>query len=144
MDKQRKFQAPMVGGSSLLVIFAVLCLTVFALLGFSTVQADRRLADASIAAVSAYYAADCEAEKIFAQLRAGQDVQGVQEDGGVYSYACPISETQMLLVQVQREEDGGWQVLSWQSVSTAQWSDEQYINVWSGDIDMDSEDKGER
>ena len=53
MDKQRKFQAPMVGGSSLLVIFAVLCLTVFALLGFSTVQADRRLADASIAAVSA-------------------------------------------------------------------------------------------
>ena len=38
--------------------FAVLCLTVFALLSLTTVRADVRLADASVQAVSDYYAAD--------------------------------------------------------------------------------------
>ena len=53
MNRQpQRIQTPMVGGSSLLVIFAVLCLTVFALLGFSTVQADGRLADSTVQAVS--------------------------------------------------------------------------------------------
>ena len=47
------FSSPAVGGSSLLVIFSVLCLTVFALLSVSTVQADRRLAEASAEGVQA-------------------------------------------------------------------------------------------
>lgn len=36
---EQQERAPVIGGSSLLVIFAVLCLTVFALLGLSTAQA---------------------------------------------------------------------------------------------------------
>ena len=63
---KRKIRPPIVGGSSLLVIFAVLCLTVFALLGFSTVQADMRLSDESAEAVSEYYEAELQAETIFA------------------------------------------------------------------------------
>ena len=51
MDKKHRFSFPAVGGSSLLVIFAVLCLTVFALLGLSTVQAGQRLSNASAEAV---------------------------------------------------------------------------------------------
>lgn len=42
--REGKNPAPMVGGSSLLVIFAVLCLTVFAMLSLTQAQADRRLA----------------------------------------------------------------------------------------------------
>ena len=42
MNKERRMRIPLVGGSSLLVIFAVLCLTVFALLGLSAVQAGGR------------------------------------------------------------------------------------------------------
>ena len=54
-----KYEAPAaVGGSSLLVIFAVLCLVVFALLGCATVQADGRLSDVSAQSVSNYYRAD--------------------------------------------------------------------------------------
>ena len=37
MKKQKKTSLPAIGGSSLLVIFAVLCLTVFALLSLNTV-----------------------------------------------------------------------------------------------------------
>ena len=67
--RDRKNAAPaIVGGSSLIMVFAVLCLTVFTLLTLSTVQADRRLSEVTAEAVSAYYAADTEAERIFAQL----------------------------------------------------------------------------
>ena len=57
MHKKQRLSVPVVGGSSLLVIFAVLCMTVFALLSLSTVLADGRLNQASVEAVSAYYTA---------------------------------------------------------------------------------------
>ena len=103
MDERRDSFPPAVGGSSLLVIFAVLCLTVFALLGLATVQANSRLSDASAQTVSGYYAADCQAETILAQLRSGTVPEGVSVRGDVYSYTCPISDTQTLQVEVRVE-----------------------------------------
>ena len=135
MDEKR-FSAPIVGGSSLLVIFAVLCLTVFALLGLSTVQADGRLADASAEAVSAYYAADCQAEAILARLRAGELPEGVEEtvtpEGRTCAYTCPISDTQTLAVEV-RLEGTDYTVLRWQAVSTADWAADETLDLWDGD-----------
>lgn len=132
MDKRQSFQAPVVGGSSLLVIFAVLCLTVFALLSLSTVQADSRLSDASAAAVSEYYAADCRAEEILAQLRTGQVPEGVRVKADTYSYTCPISETQELQVEVRIRENG-WEILRWQAVSTTQWNEDETLSLWDGE-----------
>ena len=131
MNNERKFSPPIVGGSSLLVIFAVLCLTVFALLGLSTVQAGGRLSQATAQAVSDYYAADCQAEEIFARLRSGQLPEGVGEENGVYSYTCPISPTQQLCVDLEREGDG-WRVLRWQAQSVAQWESDDSLNLWDG------------
>ena len=71
MNKKESFSPPAVGGISLLVVFAVLCLTIFGLLSLATVQADGRLADASAQAVTDYYAADCEAQAILARLLSG-------------------------------------------------------------------------
>ena len=76
MDSKRRFTPPPVGGVSLLVVFAVLCLTVFALLSLSTVRADDRLSQASARAVSGYYAADCQAQEVLARLRAGELYRG--------------------------------------------------------------------
>ena len=135
MDKQQQgFQAPMVGGSSLLVIFAVLCLTVFALLAISTVQADKRLADASINAVSEYYEADCKAEKILAGLRRGEIPEDVHYENGVYRFTVHTSDTQRLLAEVSADGNGGWDVLCWRTVSTTQSNAEELITVWSGDL----------
>lgn len=106
--------SPAVGGSSLLVIFSVLCLTVFALLSVSTVQADRRLATASAEVVQAYYQADRQAEEIFARLRAGQTVPGVVDDSSACHYSVPISDSQTLFVTVVRQETG-WQIQRWQT-----------------------------
>ena len=98
MDSKRRFTPPPVGGVSLLVVFAVLCLTVFALLSLSTVQADVRLADASVRAVSEYYAADRQAQEILARLRAGEFPEEITMEGDVYGYTCPISENRNLKV----------------------------------------------
>lgn len=127
--QQQKTQFPVIGGSSLLIIFAVLCLTVFALLGLSTVHANKRLSDISIQAVSDYYAADTQAEQILAALRTGEIPEGVSREGDVFSYACPISETQELQVQVH---SGDWKVLRWQSVSVTDWQADESLNLWDG------------
>ena len=128
--------APAIGASSLLVIFAVLCLTVFAMLSLSTVQADKRLSDASAEAALDYYEADTEAERIFALLRAGELPDGVTVTadgaGSVYAYTCPISDTQMLRVEL-RERNSLWTVLCWQAVSTAEWEADESIDIWDGD-----------
>lgn len=130
MSKRKSFTTPVVGGSSLLVIFAVLCLTVFALLSLSTVLANGRLNEASVSAVSAYYEADTRAEEIFARLRQGEVPAEVQEADGIYSYSCPISENQNLEVELRKGAEG-WEVLRWQAVSVARW-EEQRLDLWDG------------
>ena len=100
-----------VGGSSLLVIFAVLCLAVFAVLSLSSVRAEGRLSTASAEAVRAYYAADCEAEEILAQLRAGIVPSGVIAEDNRYRYECTVSDTQKLVVEadfVSGNASKGW------------------------------------
>ena len=57
--------------------FAVLCLTVFALLALSTVKAQSRLADVSLGAIADYYTADEEALRILAMLCSGEMPEGV-------------------------------------------------------------------
>lgn len=130
MDERRS-SPPAVGGSSLLVIFAVLCLTVFALLGLSAVQANGRLSDASAQAVSGYYTADCQAEAILSRLRAGELPEGVTVSDGLYTYQCPISDTQTLAVEV-RLDGADWTVLRWQAVSVVDWENDDTLSVWDG------------
>ncbi len=117
MQDRKQASPPIIGGSSLIMVFAVLCLTVFTLLTLSTVQADRRLSDVSAEAVSAYFAADTEAERIFAELRGGALPEGVEVQDSIYRYSCPISETQTLYVELSCS-DGIWTVLRWQAVAS--------------------------
>ena len=130
--KKGRIAPPMVGVSSLLVIFAVLCMTVFAVLSLSTVRADLRLQEKSASAVEGWYAADTAAETILAQLRSGRTVPGVERDGTLYRYACKISETQALAVEV-RLDGADYEVLRWQAVSTADWQADTSLPVWTGE-----------
>ena len=131
MKQDKTFSMPTVGISSLLVIFAVLCLTVFALLSLSTVEADRRLAETAAASVQAYYEADCRARISSARQRSGQRPEGVSCEGNEYWYTCPISDTQSLQVRV-RLEGTEWTVLQWQAVSTVEWEADLGLDLWDG------------
>ncbi len=131
MNRDRTSAPPLVGASSLLVIFAVLCLTVFALLSISTVRADQRLSEQSAASVEGYYRADRQAEEILAQLRAGERPEGVTEHNGIYTYACTISDTQSLVVEAA-VDGSSYTILRWQAVSTAEWQADETLRVWDG------------
>ena len=131
MADRERFSPPVVGGTSLLVIFAVLALTVFALLSLSTALANDRLSSAAAQAVYDYYQADCQAEAILAQLRQGRQPPGVARHGDVFAYSCPISDTQTLLVEVRLDGDT-YTILRWQAVSTAPWQPDDSLNLWDG------------
>lgn len=130
MKKQERIFAPSVGGASLLVIFGVLCLCIFSLLCLSTVLAEKRMAEASLESAAAYYRADLQAQEVFARLRGGESVSGVQKAGNVFTYSCEISGNQQLMVQLQKKEDT-WQVLRWQAVALSEEADE-VLPVWDG------------
>ena len=128
MSKKKLAPAP-IGGSSLLVIFGVLCLTVFALLMMSTVKADVRMADESVKATKQYYKADLEAEEILARLRAGEKVDGVVRDGDKYAYSCKVSDTQILSVVVEIK-DGDYTIYQWKEMASEEWVPDETIKVW--------------
>ena len=128
----KKFSTPSTGAASLIVIFTVLCMTVFSLLSLSSALADRRLSDAAAAGVQAYYEADAQAEALFARLRAGELPPQVTADGALFSYACPVSEKQQLQVQLQNENDT-WTVLQWQLTAAENESQDADLPVWDGE-----------
>ncbi|MBO5339665.1 MAG: hypothetical protein J6A62_01540 [Oscillospiraceae bacterium] len=130
-DRRSVYPAP-VGASALLTIFAVLCLTVFALLSLSTVRANGRLSDRAAQAVNDYYAADCRAQEILARLRAGQKPEGVSRAGNICSYTCPISDSRTLVVEVA-VDGSDFHILRWQAVSTQPWQAEEDLPVWDGE-----------
>ena len=150
MDKREhaRFAPPAVGGASLLVAFAVLCLTVFALLSLSTVRANQRLSETSAQAAADYYAADCQAQAVLAWLRTGEAAPGsIPEDFQMstsisdypdhsettHYYACPISDTQELQVEVRMDGDGSYTILRWQAVPVGGW-EESGVEIWDGEI----------
>ena len=140
MGRKEQFSPPALGGSSLLVVFAVLALTVFALLSLSTVRADARLGDAATEAVSGYYAADCQAQEILARLRAGERPKnnavtitpGETEGETVCSYVVPISDAQELQVKL-RLRGADYTVLRWSAAPAGEWDYDDGLPVWDGE-----------
>lgn len=119
------------GMSSVTVIFATLCLTVFAVLTLATVRAGTATSLANAGSLQAYYAADCEAERILAELRNGTVPEGVTQEGNISSYSCRVSDSQRLDVSV-RTDGEAYEILQWQLVYCAEWQANESLGVWSG------------
>ena len=119
------------GSSALMVIFAVLCLAVFAVLALSGALAGQRLENVSAESITAYYEADAEAEAMLAQIRGGDIPDGVEKDGDVYSWSCPIGNTRQLLVKAE-VKDKAYKILQWQTAYAADWTGDDSLNLWDG------------
>lgn len=130
MKKQEYLSPPALGGSSLLVIFGVLCLVILALLSLNTVLAEQRLSESSAQATADWYSADLQAQEIYARLRAGETVDGVTQQGREYTYAISISDHQTLMVTLQ-EIDGSLEVLFWRALPHPEDGDTT-LPVWKG------------
>lgn len=134
-----------IGGTSLILIFAVLCLTIFALLTLSTARANQTLAEKSADFSKEYYQADSRAVQILAGIRKGaetdeipQEIDGVAitetMDGGSrrISYACPLNDMQAISVELE-QKGTEYTVISWKLVQTAQWEADGSFSVWDGE-----------
>ena len=87
----------------------------------------------SVRAVSAYYAADRQAQEILARLRAGEFPEEITMEGDVYGYTCPISENRNLKVEV-RLRGSEYTVLCWQSVPAEEWESDDTLELWDGGL----------
>lgn len=136
-----------IGSASIILIFAVLCLTIFALISLSTARADKALADAEAILVKEYYEADTLAECILAELVKADEipdaVYGVDiilyldmETGtDIVSFSCPISDRKELYVEIAVFEDS-YDILEWRMQDIGVWEIDDDLPVWAG-LEMD-------
>lgn len=129
-----------VGGATMVMLFSVLCLTIFSVLALVTANNEWKLAQKSADAISAYYAADSQAARVYHSLsQAGEVSDGAEIEGitvsaqdDIIMYTVPIDEAQQLEVMLCAVEDG-WEVLTWKVVRTAAWEADETIEVWEGE-----------
>ena len=151
-----------IGTSSLVVIFVILALTVFAVLSLTRVLADDRLSDRSADWVAAYYEADCKAEEILKSIneavegdKANAALGGTlsskgdlaselsritggdyDEAAGIVSFTVPINDTISLEVETlisSTPKDGRYYtVTKWNEIFVGEYEIDQSMPVWDG------------
>ena len=134
MKNEKGIPFIMVGPSSVLTIFAVLCLMIFALLALVTANMDAKLAQKEADSVQAYYQADKQAEKIFTQIRKGKKPSEVTFQNGIYSYTCPVTNETSIHVEIKKTKQK-YSVLEWKLIYVGDWVPEESIDVWDGNFE---------
>jgi len=127
------------GAISLVMIFCVLCLAVFATLTLVTANRESTLANLAAERAADYYAADSEAARVVAALCAGETPEVPVQlsdtaEGRVASFALPAGGEQELRVQVALTPDGGYRVLRWTTSYAGSWEVNEGIDIWDGEI----------
>ena len=133
-----------VGSASVILVFSVLCLTVFSLITYLVSGNDKALVDAEARLITGYYEADTLAERILAGIIGAGDIPeamfGVGIEAGhdyetgaaTASYLCPVSDSKALYVKLIAQ-DNSYRVLSWKMVDTDEWEFDGSLNVWTED-----------
>ena len=126
------------GAASLMTIFGVLCLTVFAVLTLSTAVGEAELSRGTADHAAAYYEADARAVRITAGLsQRPAEAEGIPiaytetERGTEASFSVPAGQNQALDIRVLLLEDG-YEILCWNSGYSGEWAVEDTIPVWDG------------
>lgn len=142
-----------VGYVSVMLIFAVICLTIFAVLSFKAANSTDKFNERSGEFLRQYYAADTAAKETLSKLndcafnaRAGlffeeafeeyaSEVEGVSlkqtADGFSASYYVAINERQELAVSVMFDNNG-YTIERWQSRSIFEENSGSHLGVWDG------------
>ena len=110
-----------IGLSTLMMVFTVLCLTIFATLSF--LQAKRNLKETDLMVNSSveYYDADYKASVIYEDLLDNLDnldylnENNIEVEGNTYSYSIKINDTSSLDVKLEYN-DNSLTILKWQEV----------------------------
>ncbi len=149
MDNKKSPKAT-VGIVSLLVIFAVLCLTVFSVMALQTAIRERNFAQKRVVSQQNYYKAETKCahianeigtlweEKSEDELIAFLEENSLKyENNGssiVVTYFCPIDENQIISVELSLSDT--FNINRWQILSTQDWIPDDSINVWDGETNF--------
>lgn len=137
------------GSVLLILVFSVLCLTIFALLTISSARAEQNLTERTAASVAAYYQADSLAEEVFSLIRASiSEDQGIPDAvlgvavtsyaasnyGEKYiTYSIAVGEANLLAVSLifyqTRDE---FDIEQWRLIPAAEWQPEEEFHLWDG------------
>jgi len=130
-----------IGSASIVLIFAVLCMTIFALISLQSAHADKALSDAQERLVKSYYDADTRAEYILAEiLKADAIPEKIDEtnitvhsaqgtETVIAAFSCPMSDTKELYVQVALYHDS-YDIQKWLIQDTGTWEIDDSLPVW--------------
>ena len=133
-----------VGSASIVLVFAVLCLTVFSLITYVVAGNDRSLVQAKVGLVSGYYEADALAEQILVELLAAdetpENIRGVNIytrwdeglDAETTYFFCKVTDIKALYVHLILRDDS-FDILTWRMYDTDEWEFDNSINVWPGE-----------
>ena len=134
------------GAVSLVMIFCVLCLAVFAVLTIATADREAKLSEMTAQNAADYYEADRQAVEIVAALRDGrtlpvdveiEHVLSTYPDGPVETaaFSLPFGDCQALRVEVMLGDQDGktCQILRWQTEYTGEWEIDSSMPVWDGE-----------
>lgn len=146
MARKRVISGIQIGMSSLMLIFVVLCLTVFSILSLMSAMSDMRLSEKTLAASQAYYKADSIAEEKLRDIDGMLQSPGyILELGDLYEpinghvhYEVPINEGQSLRVELELINSAiygekRYNILKWQEVNKEENDIENSLPVWTGE-----------
>ena len=139
------------GTISLVLIFAVLCLTIFAVLTLSTANAEKALVHRAASFVTSYYEADTQATRIKAhiieshqnetfldslgEIESAFNVEIAYEQVGrndmSVAFVYEINDSHNLSVKLRLTDDRAF-VLEWRVVYFKPWEFDDTIPVWDG------------
>ncbi len=144
-----------IGSASIIMIFAILCLTVFSALSLVTAVSEKKTAQRFADATAAYYEADSEAvnikNSIQAELDAGETPQQAAAAGAaqygsqhdvkyieakqLITYSVPLSDniSQITAVLAYNSADGTIETISWEKNDISEWSPDDSLEVWNGE-----------
>lgn len=143
-----------VGYVSVMLIFAVICLTIFAVFSFKAAVSSDRMNDRSGEFLKQYYAADSTAKETLSRLNdlafetadsfdfeeelaiSAAAIEGVSARslaGGVLiSFTVSINERQELAVEVVFTSDGKYSINTWRTQNVGSENSDTGLNVWDG------------
>jgi hypothetical protein len=142
-----------VGSSSIVLVFAVICMAIFAVISFASAVSNSALVKAEKELILGYYQADVLAGNIFAELlladRIPDSVHGVEIHSGwdwdlgveIVSFVCGVTYKKELYVVIAAHEEE-MDILEWRMRDIGEWEtddgpmnvfDEDTFSLWPGE-----------
>ena len=132
-----------IGSASIVLVFAVLCLAIFAVISLVPAMTEQTLIERELSLVNSFYAADTLAEKVLAEIIVADEiptsVRGIDVFADwdwelmaeVVSFSTPVTDTRELSVTVKIGDDS-YEILAWHMVDIGLWEIDDFLNVWQG------------